>query len=449
MDWPGRIRRYCTHKVGHAMKDFLRAYWPFLLIGFIGLVIAMRFVDPAPPKHVIFASGSPDGAYSGYAERYKTLLEESGIEVEILHTKGAIENLRLLADGEADIALLQGGLAKPSDGELMHSLGGLFQEPLWVFVRIDIEAGDFGDLKQSRVAIGASGSGTRALAMDIRNEWGSGWSAEAGAPLSGMAAAEALLAGELDAVVYAASIEAPYVTRLLNEPSVRLLPFARASALSRRAPALAPVTLLRGVVDVGADIPSADVPMIAPIAQLGVRNDLHPAIQALLLDAAVSIHSEGSLLARASTFPDPTLTDLPLSKEARRYYQNGPTALRRWFSFSTANFLDRAWVLLIPLLTLMIPLARVAPPIYRWRIRRKIYVWYSDLREIETKGHEAKSAEARNGVRRELEKLQQETAAVEVPLSYNDDLYRLRSHIRFVLQILDFEGKPEETDLVS
>jgi hypothetical protein len=331
----------------------------------------------------------------------------------------------------------------------MHSLGGLFQEPLWVFVRIDIEADDFGDLKQSRVAIGASGSGTRALAMDIRNEWGSGWSTEAGNPMSGMAAADALLAGELDAVVYAASIEAPYITRLLNEPTVRLLPFARASALSRRAPALAPVTLLRGVVDVGADIPSADVPMIAPIAQLGVRNDLHPAIQALLLDAAMSIHSEGSLLARASTFPDPTLTDLPLSKEARRYYQNGPTTLRRWFSFSTANFLDRAWVLLIPLLTLMIPLARVAPPIYRWRVRRKIYVWYSDLREIETKGHEAKSAEARNSVRRELEKLQQETAAVEVPLSYNDDLYRLRSHIRFVLQILDFEDKHGEADLVS
>ncbi len=431
------------------MKDFFKVYWPLVLLALIGLFIAMRFVDPAPPKHLIFASGSPDGAYSGYAERYKTLLAEDGIELEIMYTKGAIDNLRLLSDGEVDIALLQGGLASSGDAETMRSLGGLFQEPLWVFVRNDAEAETFGQLKDKRMAIGSVGSGTRALAMDIRKEWGTGWGSAASSPLSGMVAADALIAGDIDAVVYAASIEAPYISRLLSAPDVRLMPFVRAPALSRRAPALAPVSLLRGVVDIGADIPASDIPLIAPVAQLGVRKELHPAIQALLLDAARSIHSEGSLLAPAGTFPDPRLTDLPLSGEARRYYERGPTALRRWFSFSTANFLERSWVLLIPLLTLMIPLARVAPPIYRWRIRRKIYVWYSDLRDLETRGRGASSASELRSVRQELEKLQKETAAVEVPLSYNDDLYRLRSHIRFVMQILDFNGARDQADLVS
>lgn len=431
------------------MKDFFKVYWPLVVLALIGLIIALRFVDPAPPKHVTFASGSPDGAYSGYAARYQVLLAENGIAVEIIHTKGAVENLRLLADGEVDIALLQGGLASSGDADIMGSLGGLFEEPLWVFVRGDVEAENFGDLKDRRVAIGAIGSGTRALAMDIRREWGRGWGSGADSTLSGLKAADALLAGQIDAVVYSASIDAPYVRLLLAEPDVRLLPFEMAPALSRRSPALAPITLLQGVVDIGGGVPSSDIQLIAPIAQLGVRKNLHPAIQALLLDAATDIHSEGSLLARAGTFPDPRLTDLPLSKEARRYYERGPTALRRWFSFSVANFLERSWVLMIPLLTLMIPLARVAPPIYRWRIRRKIYVWYSDLRVLETKGREATSAAERNGVRRELEKLQQETGTVEVPLSYNDDLYRLRSHIRFVMQILDFTDKGEDSDLVS
>ena len=32
---------------------------------------------------------------------------------------------------------------------------------------------------------------------------------------------------------------------------------------------------------------------------------------------------------------------------------------------------------------LMMPLLRAAPPLMRWRTRRKIYLWYSDLREID------------------------------------------------------------------
>ena len=48
--------------------------------------------------------------------------------------------------------------------------------------------------------------------------------------------------------------------------------------------------LLRGVADIGADIPERDVPLIAAVSQLVVRNDVHPAIEAVLLDTALAIH---------------------------------------------------------------------------------------------------------------------------------------------------------------
>jgi hypothetical protein len=128
--------------------------------------------------------------------------------------------------------------------------------------------------------------------------------------------------------------------------------------------------------------------------------------------------------------------DLPVSKQVARYYQDGPSFLRRYFPFGVANFLDRAWVLIIPLLTLAIPLIRVAPPIYRWRVRRKIYVWYKDLRELEQQGRALPVGEARSGVEKQLERLQIEVGKLDVPLSYTDDLYRLRSHIEFVKQLL-------------
>ncbi len=431
-----------------AVKDFMKVYWPLALIALLTLIIALSWMKPGPPRHIVFASGGEGGAYYAYAQRYQRLLAEEGVEVTVLETRGSVDNLRLLESGEADVALIQGGIATQGDAESMRSLGGLFFEPLWVFVAADYPASDFASLRNARLAIGPEGSGTRRLALQMQAEWGGQWTGMA-SPLGGRQAANALLAGELDAVMFSASTEASYISELLRSHKVRLIEFARAPALARRTPALAPVTLLRGVVDIGADIPAQNIQLIAPVAQLGIGKDLHPALQSLLLDAAVAIHSDTSLLAPAGSFPASDLTDLPVTQEARRYYRNGPSALRRYFSFGVANFLERSWVLAIPLLTLLFPLVRAAPPIYRWRVRRKIYVWYADLRELEMKGRSTDDPSERQKVRRELEKMQAETSALEVPLSYNDDLYRLRSHIRFVMQILDFEDPHGAADLID
>jgi len=210
-----------------------------------------------------------------------------------------------------------------------------------------------------------------------------------------------------------------------------------AHALARRHSYLDEVTLYRGVIDIAAILPAEDITLIAPAAQIVVREDLHPAIQSLLIEAALAEHGGGSWLADPGRFPTPQLSDIPISDEAKRYYDNGPSFLRRIFPYSVANFLERAWVLAIPLITLLIPLIRAAPPLYRWRIRRKIYVWYNNLRELEAAGRVATTTEERTEVRAKLADLQHETGNVEVPVSYTDDLYRLRSHIRFVAEIID------------
>ena len=417
-------------------RDFLKVYWPLIAIVAVGLIAALMVMDPAPPKKIRFAAGAPGGAYHVYAERYQRLMQAQGVEVALVDTAGSIENLRLLDEGEVDVALVQGGLASGQDRERLNSLGGLFPEPFWVFIRAGNGINAFGDLRGYRFAIGPDGSGTRALALSLQSEFGGTWPASAQMTLSGSEAADALRAGTVDAVAFAASVEAPYVQDMLRDPAVQLLPFERAPALARRQDALSAVTLLRGVVDIGADIPATDVPLVAPVAQLAIRNDIHPAIEALLIDSAMAIHGDGSLLSAAGSWPDPDATDLPVSNQARRYYRNGPSFLRRYFSFDVANFLDRAWVLAIPLLTLLFPLVRAAPPIYRWRVRRKIYVWYKDIRELEARGRASPTPEERARIVKELQDLQEEIGAVDVPLSYTDDLYRLRSHVEFVKQLV-------------
>jgi TRAP-type uncharacterized transport system substrate-binding protein len=418
------------------MREFIKAYWLFIAIGLLGLLVASRFVEPAPPKTLKFAAGAEGGAYFAYASRYQRLLAEQGVEVTIIRTAGSIENLRLVQEGDADVGLIQGGIANAVRDDKLRSAGAMFLEPAWLFVRRDIGASDFGDLRTSRIAIGQTGSGTRALALGLQAEWDGNWSSSSQLEMSGSAAGTALLAGEIDAAFFVASIDAPYLQPLLVHPDLAVLPFPRAEALARRSPALAPTVLLRGVLDIGADIPAQDIPLIAPAAQLVFEAQTHPAIQSLLLEAASDIHSDGSLLASAATFPESRLTDLPTTREVRRFYRRGPSTLRRWFSFGTANFLERSWVLLIPLVTLMIPLVRVAPPIYRWQVRRRIYVWYSDLRELETRGRQAATVEERRAVMTQLNKLQEDAGAIDVPLSYTDDLYRLRGHIDFVDHLL-------------
>jgi TRAP transporter TAXI family solute receptor len=419
-----------------SMKDILKVYGPLALLVAVSIWVALALIDPAPPSRVTFAAGNSGGAYYALAQEYADRLAESDVEVEILETRGSLENIELLRSGRAGMGFVQGGLATDADRETLNSLAGMFHEPFWVFVRSEAGIDGFGGLRDVRFAIGPEGSGTRALALQMQDAWGGDWPSSSKSIESGQAAASALLAGDIDAAAFSASMNAPYVQRLIEEPGIALLPFDRAPALARRTRALDPVTLYRGIVDLEADIPASDVPLIASVAQLAIREDLHPAIQSLLLEASEDIHAGNSAFANAGEFPAPELVDMPLSGEAERFWKNGPSFLRNYFSFQIANFLERAWVFLIPLITLLIPLIRVAPPIYRWRVRRKIYVWYSDLRELEARGREASNDEARDKVLDELSELQKEVGELDVPLSYTEEVYHLRSHIAFVRNLV-------------
>ena len=420
------------------MKDALKVYGPLAAVILILLIITMRFIAPPPPMELRFAAGGVDGQYYALAQKYAAALAEHGIEVEVLETAGTVENYELLDSGNADVALLQGGIASDLAQEKVQSLGGVLAEPFWIFVPRASNATEFGDLHDLSVAAGPPGSGTRAMTERLQREWGGAW--EPLNPLSGSAAANAVISGNVDAAVFTASVDASYVQHLLRSPDIRLISIRRARGLAMRDAALAPVTLYEGVVDMDRNIPDSDVSLIAAIAQLGVRVDLHPALQAVLLEAAEPIHDSGTMITPGGTYPDATQTDLALSAEARRFYRKGPTFLRRYFSFGWANFLERAWVFLIPLITLMIPLVQLAPPVYRWRIRRKIYVWYNDLHDLERRGFDAADDAARNTVLSEIQALQHEVGQVEVPVSYNDELYHLRSHINFVEALIARQG---------
>ncbi len=411
---------------------WLAIYAPLLLVMLAGFVVAYQFVEPAPPRTFTLATGGVDGAYHLYGQRYRDLLARDGVTVELRNTAGSIENLSLLRSGEVDAALVQGGLALASDAESLEGLASLYHEPLWVFHTLGDDLADLRGLKGKHLAVGGEGSGTRAVALALLARNGVDAVSAVLRDTGGAAAVEALRGGVVDAAFLVAAPSAPLVAELLRDPDIQLLGFARAPAYTRQFDYLSQVTLVAGQVDLAAGVPAVDVPLVAPTANLVATAEFHPALVTLLLQAASTVHAAGDGFTARGVFPSTQNLDLPLNDAARRYHASGPPFLQRFLPFWAATLVDRLAVMLVPLLTLLLPLFKVLPPTYRWRVRSRIYRWYRDLRRVEQRIFGGADAETRAWADGELDRIEAEVSQINVPLSYTDQLFNLRLHIRFV-----------------
>lgn len=418
-----------------AIRAFLWVYALVALIVLGALAFAWRFVAPPPPTEVTVATASPGGAYHQSAERWARILAREGVTLRLRPTEGSIENLRLLsADPPAvDLALVQGGVGGVAAWPGLESLAAVFFEPLWVFVR-DAEVDTrLAWLAGRRVAIGPEGSGTRALALALLAGNGVALEDATLLPLAGMEAAEALAEGTIDAAMFVSARPVAPIERLLRAPGVTLLDFRlRADAYVAAFPYLTRVELPAGAVDLAGDLPSEGVVLVAPMAQVVAHAGIHPQIVSLLMEAFNEAHRGRQLFAPAGRFPSADPTDWPLNEDAARYLRHGQGFLKRYLPFWVAVWIERMWVLLIPLLTIAIPLSRLAPPLWRWQIDRKVYRWYRHVKRLEAALRAAGTEEERRKVVAELDALQDRVGRVRVPLTRAQPLYQLRAHIALV-----------------
>jgi hypothetical protein len=240
----------------------------------------------------------------------------------------------------------------------------------------------------------------------------------------------------VDAVFLVASPQSAVVRQLLGSSAIELMSFDRAGAYTRIHQHLSMVTVPEGAIDLAANIPAKDKTLLAPTANLVVHEDFHPALIDLLLRAATEVHAGGSLFAEPGTFPSSKYTGFPLSPEAERRYELGPPFLRRYLPFWAATLVDRLKVMLLPLFALLVPCVRIMPPVYRWRIRSKVYRWYRELEVVDSASRVAESTDRLADLAAELDRIEDELEDVSVPLSYRDELYDLRLHINLVRQQL-------------
>ncbi len=125
------------------------------------------------------ATGNPGGVFSRYGDALGAVLgSRLGVDIDIEQTDASVENLRMVAAGNADIGMTLGDTAADAVGGR-----GVYAEPLEVvaltrtydsFVHLVVRAGSeidtVADLRHKRVGVGRHDSGTRLIATRILHE---------------------------------------------------------------------------------------------------------------------------------------------------------------------------------------------------------------------------------------------------------------------------------------
>ena len=423
-------------------KDLFFVLVPLLaLVGLVGW-LTFTMLQPAPPDTLVILSGPDGSSFQSTAEKYKKIIEKHGIKVKVVTTDGSDENLDLLMNKKvaADVALVQNGLADKNELQSLLSLGTLYVQPVLVFYRGQSKIDQITQLKHLRVAIGPEGSGTHILAKKIfeANEMTS--TDLSMITMDGDDAMVALKEKKLDAIfVMSELISGKKVRELMEEPGIHLMSFRQADGYVRRLRYLSRLTAHEGSFDLGRNLPPEDIQLVGTPVELVARANIHPAISDLLISAAKEVHSRAGLFRNANEFPAPTQREFTISEDAKRYYTSGSPFLYKRLPFWLASLIDRLLLLIVPLLIVIVPASRMLAPLYRWRIRSRLYRWYGVLMKIEREMAKNTADVEIEKIKKTLEEIELAVNAMSMPLAYADQLYVLREHIAMVK--LRFEQK--------
>ena len=421
-----------------SIRDLAVSVGPFIVVAVTLLMLAYWWLDPNPPKKVTLATGPAQSAYEEFGKRYAKALRTEGIQVVLQPSEGSAANLQLLREGKVDLGFVQGGTSDYTeiDLETLSSLGSLFVEPLWLFYREEsarqitatATLTTLTQLQGLRINMGTAGSGVPSLMTKLLDSNRIDQSTLKISKLEQTPATVAFLGGELDAIVFASAPESLMVQMLLQTPGVKLMNFAQSEAYSRRFAFLSPTVLPRGVVDLAGNIPPEDVRLVAPTTALITRNTTHPALLQLFAQAGNDIHGSAGWFKRAREYPNIENNELPIAKEAERAIKAGAPMLQRYLNFWVANLVERMWLVMGIIIAVLLPLSRIVPPLYAFRVRSRIFRWYGQLRNIENRI----DFEDNRALLQELNQLETRAEKIAVPLSYTDELYALRNNIHLV-----------------
>ncbi|MGA1939715.1 TAXI family TRAP transporter solute-binding subunit [Arcobacter sp. YIC-310] len=410
---------------------FFTVIIPIILLVVGAFYFTAQFIKPSPKKEITIATGSKTGQYYETALKYKELLEKEKVKVNIINTTGSIENIKLLNDQKVDVAFIQNGTLEKAEN--LEALASIYYEPLWIFYNNKNTISYMQDLTGKKIAIGQKGSGTKDLALDILNINGIYEKNSTFLYDNSDISKNKLLSNDIDALFLVTSANSKIIKELLTNEHISLFSFNRANAYSRKFNHLNALDLYEGTIDLLQNIPNQNKKLLSTTATLVSHKDFSDELIRILLKKVTLVHKEKTLFSQENEFPNSSNLLLKQNEEAKRYLENGDTWLEEIFPYWIASTLDRLKILLIPLITLSIPLFKGVFPLYRWSIRSKIYRWYDEVQDLDLS---LDKADKQNLIKKldELEKLKKEIKAeTKVPLAYMSEYYDLIMHLELII----------------
>ena len=410
-----------------------------LSLGFICLLAIVWIIQSEPPSTIVLTSGPEGSSFHRWAMSYQKELATYDVVLKVEPSGGSLDNLQRLLAGETkvDIGFVAGGIAQEDSIENLVSLGSVANQPLMVFYRNAATITRLSELAGKRLAVGAAGSGTRTLATTLLQANGITGAPTTFVEVDAGTAATALLEGKLDAV-FLMGDSAPIQTlrSLIRAPDVQLFNFTQADAYVRRNAYLNRITLPQGSIDLGINLPTHDVVLVGPTVELIARKGLNSAVSDLLIEVAQKVHGQPGLLQKRGEFPSATQQIIPLSEDAKRFYKSGKGFFRRIIpsSFWLANLTNRLLVVIVPLVLVIIPAIRFLPTMYRMSVQLRLYRCYRPLLQVERETYGPLTTERARELQSRVDEIESNVNVLNVPASFADRFYWLRSHIAYVRQ---------------
>ena len=414
--------------------DWLRLYVAPAVAVVALLAAAVWFLGLVPPRHLTFAAGRPGSAYYALAERYAAVLARDGIRLDIVESEGSVENAKLLsrADDPVDAGLLQGGIDPPPDSGV-EALASTFLEPLWIFHngRLSTPANPT-TWAGLRIAAGGPGSGTRFVADAILGGLGIPEASLVLEPFGGAEAADALIAGKVDVALFVAPVGAPYLAPLLARGDLGPVPIRDPQAIVSRLPFAQLATVPASGFDYARRQPPAPITLIAMVARLAARPDLHPSLVDRLVRAAEEVNSGRDLITGDDQFPSEKGVSMPVNEQAAALLDAPPSPLYRFLPYWVVAQVNKFALLLVPVLVILFPLFRIAPSLYQWRMRSRVYRHYLDLIEIDRESIDAVDRETLDRLQARLDAVEHDLVGLRLPVRFREYAYTMRLHLEVV-----------------
>ena len=354
-------------------------------------------------------AGPKDSTFYKDALRFQEILARDGVYLNIVETKGTVDNLRLLMEATSPTAAFADALGAaqqaeaevldnagdiPDDEEVSRfddvtSLGAIYLQPMWIFAQMDTRLEGLEGLSGRRLGVGPKGSTSRLLAqlmLPLLDGEQAIEMVDVGGADEKLEADEVLRALRNGTIVAAVAIGQPsnlIVDRLLRAEDIRLVSMRRAEAYALHFPFLTQVRLPEGGYDLAENIPPEDIETLAASTELVVTSLFPPPLADLLLQATGEIHGEASMFTKRDAFPNPDMVSIALNSSAARFYEQGPPLLRQFVPFWLATWIDRFIMVVVAFGSIAFGLFSLLPKLVDMHLQRQLDRAYKEMEVIE------------------------------------------------------------------